>query len=288
MDTTINNNNAESKISTIVAMGFDSSQAQNALNVCNGDIERSVEYLVSGGGGGDGNGGTNNPPAVQAATAVAVPQYSPYSTTNTGGYDSRQQPPPSPPQYQQQVQYITFKHDRRGPCLWILNILWIVIAGWHMFLSWASVGVALCLTCIFIPCGYQILKISFFLLFPFGMKLQYTDDENTIKDDADRCCVQSCNCFLNIIWAITIGWILALQAFVTGLLLCLTIIGIPFGISCFQLSMLCFRPFGLTFTADELEVIAVTTTTTSPTKTNPGGTYYHHDHSTMMTPAIAV
>ena len=70
MDTTINNNNAESKISTIVAMGFDSSQAQNALNVCNGDIERSVEYLVSGGGGGDGNGGTNNPESARSNLAL--------------------------------------------------------------------------------------------------------------------------------------------------------------------------------------------------------------------------
>ena len=81
---------------------------------------------------------------------------------------------------------------------------------------------------------------------------------------------------MNVIWAVTIGWILALQAFVTGLLLCFTIIGIPFGISCFQLAFLCFRPFGVSFSAEE-EVQVITTTTTTGEEGGPVSsvdTYY--------------
>jgi uncharacterized membrane protein YccF (DUF307 family) len=145
------------------------------------------------------------------------------------------------------------RRDRRGCCLWLLNLIWVVLAGWHMFLTWAATGLVLCVTCIFFPCGWQVLKISFFLLFPFGMRLEYPEDD--IVDDGERCCVKGCNCLLNTVWAVTAGWILALQAFLTGILLCMTIIGIPLGISCFQLSLLCFRPFGMSFSAEEVDVV---------------------------------
>ena len=139
----------------------------------------------------------------------------------------------------------------------VIPILWIVLAGWHMFLSWATAGLILCATCVFIPCGWQVLKISIFLLFPFGMRLEFPEDD--IDDDGERCCVKGCNCLLNTIWALTAGWILALQALITGILLCLTIIGIPLGISCFQMALLCLRPFGMSFSADDLELVQVVT-----------------------------
>mmetsp|Transcript_20357 Transcript_20357/g.41268 ORF Transcript_20357/g.41268 Transcript_20357/m.41268 type:complete len:158 (-) Transcript_20357:173-646(-) len=138
---------------------------------------------------------------------------------------------------------ISFKHSHHGVCSWVLNILWIIVGGWHMFLTWFTVGLILCLTCIGIPCGWQTMKISFFLLLPFGTTLEYADHE----DDGVTCCCRCSNFILNVIWALTVGWILALQAVLTGALLCLTIVGIPFGWQCFKLTVLCFRPFGIKF-----------------------------------------
>lgn len=159
-----------------------------------------------------------------------------------------------------QLKTISFRRDRRGPCDWILNLLWLLLGGWHLFLTWFFAGLLLCATCFGIPCGWQVIKISIFLLFPFGKNVVYTHD--FIEDEGGRCCMRSCNCLLNIVWAVTAGWILAIQAFLTGCLLCVTIVGIPFGIQCFKLTMLCFCPFGIDFSAEEVETVVVGSTTT--------------------------
>lgn len=112
------------------------------------------------------------------------------------------------------------------------------------------------------PCGVQAIKISIFLLFPFGKQIVHIHD--SIDDQGAQCCFKSCNCLLNLIWAVTVGWILAIQAFLTGIVLCLTIVGIPFGIQCFKLTLLCFCPFGIDFTAEEVETVIVATPTGAP------------------------
>lgn len=155
----------------------------------------------------------------------------------------------------QAIRTISFRRDRRGPCDWILNFLWLVLGGWHLFLTWFLAGFTLCLTCIGIPCGCQAIKISVFLLFPFGKTVVYKHDY--IDDAGAQCCFRSCNCLLNTFWALTVGWILALQALLTGIVLCITIVGIPFGIQCFKLMLLCFCPFGTDFTAEEVETVVV-------------------------------
>jgi uncharacterized membrane protein YccF (DUF307 family) len=152
------------------------------------------------------------------------------------------------------VRHVTFRHDRRGACAWILNIIWLALGGWHLALAWFGAGLVLCLTCIGLPCGLQVLKISWFLLFPFGKRMIYTSE--SIQTESVRCCTDFWNCIFNIVWAVTVGWVLALQAILTGILFMLTIIGIPFGIGCFQLAFICFRPFGVDFTAEE-EIVMV-------------------------------
>mmetsp|Transcript_19323 Transcript_19323/g.28597 ORF Transcript_19323/g.28597 Transcript_19323/m.28597 type:complete len:191 (-) Transcript_19323:319-891(-) len=144
-------------------------------------------------------------------------------------------------------------YDSRGCCHWLGNLLWLLLGGWHLFLTWFTVGVCLCITVIGIPCGIQVIKISIFLLFPFGKSLIYTDDN--IKDEGTQCCFRTCNCCFNVLWATTVGWILALQAILTGIVFMLTIWGIPFGIQCCKLAVISFRPFGLDFTATTAEEI---------------------------------
>jgi len=71
--------------------------------------------------------------------------------------------------------------------------------------------------------------------------------------------MRSCNCVLNVVWAVTAGWILAIQAFLTGCVFMVTIVGIPFGWQCWKLTYICFCPFGIDFTAEEVETIFVNT-----------------------------
>lgn len=147
-----------------------------------------------------------------------------------------------------EITKVTFTRDRRGIWSWILNILWLLIAGWHLFLTWFTTGVLICCTCIGIPFGIQVIKISIFLLFPFGKTIGYTVDD---MDPGFASFMRGANCAFNCVWVIFVGWILALQAFLTGCLLMITIIGIPFGWQCFKLTYICFRPFGITLSAQE-------------------------------------
>ncbi len=52
------------------------------------------------------------------------------------------------------------------------------------------------------------------------------------------------NLLLNIIWLILGGFVVVIAYLLGGILLCLTIIGIPFGIQCFKLAGLALMPFG--------------------------------------------
>jgi uncharacterized membrane protein YccF (DUF307 family) len=163
-----------------------------------------------------------------------------------------------------QRQVITFEHDRRGVLSWVLNLIWLLIGGWHMFLTWFVVGALICCTIIGIPCGWQVMKISFFMLFPFGKTIVYTHEEFFgTNESGARCCFRGCNCVMNVVWAITVGWMLALEALLTGVLLMLTIIGIPFGWQCFKLTYICFCPFGVDFSALETETMVINTPTTT-------------------------
>ena len=247
------------KVSVLMSMGFATADAERALDASGGDVERAVDCLLSSGSAG---AATTTPApasiAVPVAHAVAVPatvlpihHHQPGTVNNEARHPSQRNRPHYP-----EVQCVSFRQDRRGLCYWIMNVLWLVIGGWHMFLAWFGAGLLLCLTVVCIPCGWQVIKISFFLLCPFGLSLVDAADE--IEDDDVRCCSRSCNCLLNVLWAVTVGWILALQQIFTGIALCLTIVGIPFGIQCFKMSWLCFRPFGLTVSAEELVTVAVT------------------------------
>ena len=150
-----------------------------------------------------------------------------------------------------QVVRMSFARDRRGPCSWILNLLWLVLGGWHLFLTWFICGLLLSISIICCPCGQQVLKIACFLLCPFG---------KTIACHPPQRHCGGLNCLLNLLWIVTAGWILALQAVLAGIFMCITIIGIPFGYQCFKLAYISLWPFGLDVSSEYVETVTVTTT----------------------------
>jgi uncharacterized membrane protein YccF (DUF307 family) len=122
---------------------------------------------------------------------------------------------------------------RSGPLRVIGNILWFVLAGLWMALGYLVAGVIQCLTIIGIPFGIQSFKLAGYALWPFGrVVVQRTDRD------------QALSCLGNAVWFVLSGLWLALGHLLTGLLLCLTIIGIPFGVASFKLAGLALVPFG--------------------------------------------
>ena len=115
------------------------------------------------------------------------------------------------------------------------NILWIIFAGIWLAIGYAIAGFLMCLTIIGIPFGIQAFKLAGFSLWPFG--------RTVVPDGDDGGCLQL---GANIVWLILFGWEIFLAHLVAGVLLCITIIGIPFGIQAFKLSVLALWPFGRT------------------------------------------
>ncbi len=119
----------------------------------------------------------------------------------------------------------------------ILNILWFIFGGGFLAcLLWILLGGLLFVTVIGIPFGYAAFRIAGFAAFPFGKELV---DTRTMGEK--RVVGTS---LANFLWIILAGIWLAISHIITGISLCLTIIGIPFGFAHFRLAGVCFAPLG--------------------------------------------
>lgn len=111
------------------------------------------------------------------------------------------------------------------------NIIWLIFGGIIASLAWALAGLILCITVIGIPFGLQCFKIAGFVLLPFGKNIELGN-------------FGFGGLLLNILWIIIFGWELAVAHLITGVLFCITVIGIPFGLQHFKFARLAFLPFG--------------------------------------------
>jgi uncharacterized membrane protein YccF (DUF307 family) len=114
----------------------------------------------------------------------------------------------------------------------LLNLLWLLLAGFWMFLAYMFVGVVWCITIIGIPFGIASFRIGVFALWPFG---------RTVVDKPSAGVGSAIG---NVLWFILSGIWLAIGHAVTGALLCITIIGIPLGLANFKLIPVSLWPLG--------------------------------------------
>ena len=100
----------------------------------------------------------------------------------------------------------------------------------HQRLKLVSDGCLWCITIVGIPVGVQCFKLASLSFFPFGKKVIYGGGAGSL--------------IFNIIWLVVSGLPLALEHLAIGIVLCVTIIGIPFGLQQFKLAKLALMPFG--------------------------------------------
>ena len=110
------------------------------------------------------------------------------------------------------------------------NLLWLLLGGLVSGLLWIISGLILCLTVVGFPLGVQCFKFSTLAFCPFGKEVYYGGGVLSL--------------FANIIWILCFGIEMAIVNAVFGLLLCITIIGIPFGKQYFKIARLALMPFG--------------------------------------------
>ena len=110
------------------------------------------------------------------------------------------------------------------------NILWFIFAGLWQGVSWVLVGALWCVTIVGIPVGTQCFKMAGLAFFPFGKEVEYGGGGASATHKVGRFLLS--------------GVFLALEALLNGVLLCITVIGIPFGLQCFKQAKLALLPFG--------------------------------------------
>lgn len=114
----------------------------------------------------------------------------------------------------------------------VLNVIWLIFGGLWLALLYAFFGLIAFILIITIPFGFASFRIAAFALWPFGRKIVRRPDAG------------AGSMIGNILWIILLGWELALAHLITGVLLCLTIIGIPLGLGNFKLIPVSVTPLG--------------------------------------------
>ena len=113
------------------------------------------------------------------------------------------------------------------------NILWLILGGLVVALIYFLVGVVLFFTIIGIPFGIQLFKLGEYALWPFGREL--------VSKPGEPGCV---SIVMNLLWILLGWWEVALVHLICGLVFCITIVGIPFGLQHFRMALMSVFPFG--------------------------------------------
>ncbi|MEU0885519.1 YccF domain-containing protein [Lentzea sp. NPDC005914] len=114
----------------------------------------------------------------------------------------------------------------------ILNVIWLVLAGFWMAVGYAVAGLICCILIITIPWGIASFRIANYALWPFG------------REVVDKPGAGTGSLLGNVIWIIVAGLWLAIGHVLTGIALCVTIIGIPLGVANFKLVKVSLVPLG--------------------------------------------
>jgi len=113
------------------------------------------------------------------------------------------------------------------------NIIWLLFGGFFTAIEYVIASFFLIITIIGIPFGLQTLKLATLEIWPFGAEIRTRANQPG--------CIST---LMNIIWLFIGGiWIFLTHMFF-GMLLCITIIGIPFAKQHFKLAGLALTPFG--------------------------------------------
>ena len=115
----------------------------------------------------------------------------------------------------------------------ILNVIWLVLEGLWMAVVYVIAGIVCFVLIITIPFGIAAFRIAGYVLWPFGRTIERRPGSGLASVIG------------NVLWVILFGWWLALGHLLAGLLLCLTIIGIPLGLASFKIIPITLVPLGV-------------------------------------------
>jgi uncharacterized membrane protein YccF (DUF307 family) len=114
----------------------------------------------------------------------------------------------------------------------LLNVIWLVFAGIWMAIGYALAGVVAFVFVVTIPFGIASFRMANYALWPFGRTVLHRSDAG------------GASALGNVLWFLLFGWWLALGHLFCGILLCITVIGIPLGVANFKMIPIALLPLG--------------------------------------------
>ena len=120
--------------------------------------------------------------------------------------------------------------------IFLVNLLWFVCGGVLAWLGWMLSGIVLACTVIGLPWAFAAFRIAPFAAWPFGRALvdaRAVGEERIVGTG-----------LANVLWIVCAGLWLSLGHILAGAALCLTIIGIPFGLAHFKIAQVSWAPLG--------------------------------------------
>jgi uncharacterized membrane protein YccF (DUF307 family) len=139
------------------------------------------------------------------------------------------------------------------PVRLLLNLIWLVFGGLVLAVGYALTALLMFILIITIPFGIASARIALFCLWPFGRTIIKRPEAG------------AGSLIGNVIWFVLAGWWLAIGHLVTGVLMCLTVIGIPLGLANFKLIPVSLTPFGREIVdVDQARRLGVQATVTMP------------------------
>lgn len=136
------------------------------------------------------------------------------------------------------------------------NVIWFVLGGAILALIWLIGAAIFALTIIGLPLARASIEMAKISAFPFGKDVVHVRELDAKGLSAKTAATGAIGFVVNVIWACTFGIVLFVSYLISGVLNCLTIIGIPFGIQAFKLAGISFWPVGRRVVSLELANVA--------------------------------
>jgi uncharacterized membrane protein YccF (DUF307 family) len=136
------------------------------------------------------------------------------------------------------------------------NVIWFVLGGWYTALIWLIGAAIFAISIVGLPLTIAALQMTSLSAWPFGREVVHVRELDGKGLTATTAVTGTVGFIVNVLWALTFGWVLFLAYLLAGVLCCLTIIGIPFGLQSFKLAGISLWPVGRRVVTVELATLA--------------------------------
>lgn len=136
------------------------------------------------------------------------------------------------------------------------NVIWFVLGGWYTALFWLVGAGVFALSIVGLPLTIAALQMAALSAWPFGKEVVHIRELDGKGITVSTATTGTIGFVVNVLWALTFGIILFMAYLVAGVLCCLTIIGIPFGLQSFKLAGISLWPVGRRVVTVELANLA--------------------------------